>query len=120
MVKNMTMNYSINQYVSISETGEIKKIIDFEKVLDKTVYYMNDNTSYGVHQLSFTDKSYVLSFFVDKNKEKILKYLSEKSEGDIQRFLTHYLKIEKEKIKPKKSSFSYIGDFFFWLTMKSK
>lgn len=45
------MDYQINNLVIVFNSSYPKKIVDYEMIYDKVIYYMDDNTSYSSEQI---------------------------------------------------------------------
>ena len=46
------MKFQVNEFVNVIRTSEIKKISDSEIIDNQEIYYMDDNTSYHLSELS--------------------------------------------------------------------
>lgn len=64
------MTFKIESFVSISKTCELKQIDFCEKINGEEIYYMKDNTSYHVSQLtkfSQDDSSKIIEIICSNN-----------------------------------------------------
>lgn len=59
------MKFQVNEFVAVIRTSEIKKISDSEIIDNQEIYYMDDNTSYHLSEIT-TDNSLSLN-----NKETL-------------------------------------------------
>lgn len=70
------MKFQVNEFVSVIRTSEIKKIVDSELIDNQEIYYMDDNTSYHLSQITVDnslslDNKETLDYFGDFYKSYI-------------------------------------------------
>ena len=121
------MSFNLNEEVMVIGVDHLKKIIDMETINNRKIYYMSDNTSYEESQLFHYPKSYEELNRMLGVEEKPGSYilLGVDCYTGYKRLYALRDKYREEERQKKLSSkkrpkFGYIGDFFFWLTMKSK
>jgi len=82
------MNYKLGDTVLIKKTNETKTILDFEEINGEKIYYMSDNTSYHISQITYitTQSKHELiqeicnnKSFIDKISEDYSKEMANKT-----------------------------------------
>ena len=65
------MKYKIGQFITIKNTGEVKKVLDYENILGTNIYYMSDISSYSEDQIENSTTEKVFTTQLEIHKEKI-------------------------------------------------
>jgi hypothetical protein len=84
------MKYTINEWVLVTQTNEIKKVVDSELILDKEIYYMEDKSCFESSQLTIIEKNEVMDRLINKNVHNLVDYFSNRQ--DFTKCVQEYLR----------------------------
>ena len=106
----------IGSTVRLINSNEVKKISDYETILDKEIFYMTDNTSYCKDQLIFIDEFestlHDISQYIINTDQDVLG-INDVAERFVTVLSPYSTKITQVKeTKPKKSIVTKFFDFW--------